>query len=89
MGLILGAMLLSALGNGSESFGVESISTSGFVTWDDSVGDRLKKRVKNALSNVSYNESAFFDSVNKMGSVPEHIEVYQSRAYEIEDRYKV
>lgn len=88
MGLLLGALLLGSL-SGGENFSVDSISASGFRTWDDPVGDSIRRRVKNALSNVSYNESAFFDSVNKMGDIPDHIEVYQSRIYEIEKTYKV
>ena len=89
MGLLLGAMLLSALGDGSESFNVDSISAGSLTTWDDPVGRSLKNRVKKALENVSYNERSFFNAVNKCGEVPDRVEVYQSQAFEIEKRYKV
>ena len=89
MGILLGAMLLSAMTSGSDSLSMDSISASGFRTWDDVVGDKLKNRVKSALSSVSYNEQRFVDAANKLGEIPDDIKVYESQMYEIQKKYKV
>ena len=58
-------------------------------SWDDRVGESFLQRVKDVTRSLGYAQDAFFANVKKLDAISGKEEVYESREFEFERKYKV